>query len=107
MDERDDSSSGRVLIFAGENPDDVRSSAGLPCRSRWTLTAYAIDVHFIPGALQSLKNGSSRIRSEEVTSARRRSRWSIIDTTAAYFEGDDENEQRASWRTCAHATPVD
>jgi hypothetical protein len=78
---------GRVLYFAGENPDDVRM--------RWIAMAQQLDfdfdemaVHFIPGIFK-LSQLFKRIRAEverigEVTLI-------IVDTSAAYFEGDEEN----------------
>ena len=79
---------GRVLFFAGENPDDIRM--------RWLLLAEAekfdvgtIDVHFVPGRF-SLASLGQHVRAEVqklggVTLL-------IIDTSAAYFEGDSEND---------------
>jgi AAA domain/Bifunctional DNA primase/polymerase, N-terminal len=78
---------GRTLILAGENPDDVRM--------RWIAMAQhmgfdpeTIDVHFIPGTLK-LSQAMARIRKEaeaigDLTLV-------IVDTSAAYFEGEDEN----------------
>src|SRR5215204_2617931 len=80
---------GRVLYFAGENPDDVRM--------RWLAMAEhigfdidAIDVYFIDGVV-SLADLKERIfrEAEEIGGA-----WlAIIDTSAAYFIGDDENSK--------------
>ena len=79
---------GRVLFFAGENPDDIRM--------RWIAMADAlafdvqtIDVHFIPGRF-SLAELAERIRQE----AERLDGLSlaIVDTSAAYFPGDNEND---------------
>jgi RecA-family ATPase len=78
---------GRVLYLAGENPDDIRM--------RWLAMADAmkfdidkIDVHFLPGALK-LSEFIPRIRSEiekigDIALL-------VVDTSAAYFEGVDEN----------------
>jgi hypothetical protein len=78
---------GRVLYLAGENPDDVRM--------RWLAMADAmdfdidtIDVHFLPG-VKKLSEIEGRIKSEiekigPVV-------FVIIDTSAAYFEGTEEN----------------
>ena len=79
---------GRVLFFAGENPDDIRM--------RWIAMADAlafdvqtIDVHFIPGRF-SLAELAERIRQE----AERLDGLclAIVDTSAAYFPGDNEND---------------
>jgi hypothetical protein len=78
---------GRVLYFAGENADDERM--------RWIALAQQMgfdpdisSVHFIPGVFK-MSAVQNRIRSEikqigDVSLI-------IVDTAAAYFEGDDEN----------------
>jgi AAA domain len=78
---------GRVLYLAGENPDDVRM--------RWLAMADSmkfdpakIDVHFLPGVFK-LSEITERIKAEvkqigDVALV-------VVDTSAAYFEGDDEN----------------
>lgn len=78
---------GRVLYFAGENPDDVRM--------RWIAMADSmgfdtskIDVHFIPGAF-SIPKLERRIREE--IAALGGAALVIVDTSAAYFQGDEEN----------------
>jgi len=87
---------GRALILAGENPDDVRM--------RWIATAQqmgfnenAIEVHFIPGALK-LSTMMARIRKETETIGELT--LVIVDTSVAYFEGDDEN---SNVQAAAHA----
>jgi hypothetical protein len=79
---------GRVLYFAGENPDDVRM--------RWIAMAEhmgfdlgAIDVHFIPGVF-SIDEVEERVRAE--TLALGGVALIVIDTSAAYFLGDAEND---------------
>jgi hypothetical protein len=79
---------GRVLYFAGENPDDVRM--------RWIAMAEhigfnidTIDVHFIAGVF-SLSEMEKRIQDE--TLAIGGFSLVIIDTSAAYFLGDGEND---------------
>ncbi len=78
---------GRVLYLAGENADDVRM--------RWIALAQqmgvdvdTIDVHFIPGVFK-ISEMQERIR-EEIKQIGPVS-LIIVDTAAAYFEGDDEN----------------
>jgi len=77
---------GKVLYFAGENPDDIRM--------RWTAMTQQLgidpaemDVYFVPGA-QKLTEIESRIVQEmqghDLSLV-------VIDTSAAYYEGDDEN----------------
>lgn len=78
---------GRVLYFAGENPDDIRM--------RWIAMAEnmlfdidEIDVHFIPGTFK-ISDMAARIAQEVERSGELA--LVIVDTSAAYFEGDDEN----------------
>jgi hypothetical protein len=78
---------GRVLYLAGENPDDVRM--------RWLAMADAmdfdirtIDVHFLPGVFK-LSEISGRIKAEidKIGPVA----LIVVDTSAAYFEGTEEN----------------
>ena len=81
---------GRVLYFAGENADDVRM--------RWIAMAQqmdfdidAIDVYFVPGVFK-LSEMADRISAEitkigEITTL-------LVDTSAAFFEGDNENDNK-------------
>lgn len=78
---------GSVVYFAGENPNDVRI--------RWIAMAEfmgfdpdEIDIHFVLGRV-SLDHDMDRIREKvlEIGGAH----LVIVDTAAAYFEGDDEN----------------
>ena len=79
--------SGDVLFMAGENPDDVRA------RVIATLEFYGIDpaqcrLHFIAGTfsiradLDKLREEAARLPDLKLV---------VIDTFAAYFDGDDEN----------------
>jgi hypothetical protein len=80
---------GRVLYLAGENPDDVRM--------RWIAMSQqmgfdaAIDVHFIEGRF-SISQMESRIRQE--ASEVGEFVLVVVDTSAAYFEGKDENDNK-------------
>ncbi len=78
---------GRVLYFAGENPDDVRM--------RWIGLCHEIglepddlDVHFVAGVF-SIAGFTERI--ERDVEALGGVSAIFVDTTAAYFEGQDEN----------------
>jgi hypothetical protein len=85
---------GRVVYFAGENPDDVTM--------RWIGSAHhtgfdtdTIDVHFVPGVFDITKMYA------EVSAAVERlggAAMVVIDTSAAYFTGDDENGNVAMGR---------
>jgi hypothetical protein len=79
---------GRVLMFAGENADDV-------C-ARWIALGHYmdfdvenIDVHFVPGRFK-ITELIVKIRTE--MEALGGCALLIIDTSAAYFDGDDEND---------------
>jgi hypothetical protein len=79
---------GRVLYLAGENPDDIRM--------RWLAMADAmafdietIPVHFLPGVFKLSEIGG-RIR-EEIERIGPVA-LVVVDTSAAYFEGDQEND---------------
>ena len=81
---------GRVLFFAGENPDDVRT--------RWIKLCEALDedpdamdVVFMPFTLDL---SEQNIRAQIDAEAARAGPFSllIVDTSAAYYSGDDEND---------------
>jgi hypothetical protein len=79
--------SGRVLIFAGENPDDVRMR-WIAISQQMGFDINTIDVHFIPGAFK-ISELIDRVRAE----AESVGQFALVgvDTSAAYFEGDEEN----------------
>jgi AAA domain len=78
----------RVLYLAGENPDDVRA--------RWIamsdvleFDADTIDVHFVEGVF-SVSGLLDRVREE--AQAIGGFGAVVVDTSAAFFEGDEEND---------------
>jgi hypothetical protein len=78
---------GDVLFMAGENPDDVRA------RVIATLEFYGIDpnscrLHFIAGTF-SIRADMEKLRQEAEKLPDLK--MVVIDTFAAYFDGDDEN----------------
>jgi hypothetical protein len=78
---------GSVLYFAGENPDDIRMR-WLAMTQQFGCTPEDIDnVYFVPGVFKFSEIGE-RIQSEMTT---RKIALVIVDTSAAYYEGDDEN----------------
>ena len=81
---------GRVLYFAGENPDDVRMR-WIALSQQMDFDVDTIDVHFIAGVFKI-----SELMDEIKTQAAALGGVSlvIIDTSAAYFEGDDENANK-------------
>ena len=81
---------GKVIDFAGENPEDARM--------RWIAMAQqmdfdidTIDVHFIPGVFK-ISEMTDRIR-REITDIGHISLIGV-DTSAAYFEGDNKNDNK-------------
>lgn len=78
---------GDVLFLAGENPDDVRA------RFIATMDFYGIDptkcrVHFIAGTF-SIRADMARLK--EAAESLPNLLLVVVDTFAAYFDGDDEN----------------
>ncbi len=78
---------GDVLFMAGENPDDVRA------RVIATMEFYNIDpatcrLHFIAGTF-SIRADMERLRAEAAKLPNLL--LVVIDTFAAYFDGEDEN----------------
>jgi len=87
---------GRVLYFAGENPDDVRMR-WLATTQQFGLAPEDIDnVYFVPGVFKFTEI-SKRICEEMAT---RELALVVVDTSAAYFETDDENN---NMQALAHA----
>jgi hypothetical protein len=80
---------GRVLFFAGENPDDVRMRWIKLCEEMGQDHS-RMDMFFLPGVLP-LSN--KKIRQQINAEVERIGPISllIVDTSAAYFEGDEEN----------------
>ncbi len=84
-------SQGRVVYFAGENPDDVAMRWIGICHERG-LDPTNLDVHFIterfsiPDALEAIRTQVEAIGGAGLI---------VVDTSAAYFQGDDENGNTA------------
>lgn len=80
---------GRVLYLAGENPDDIRMRwIGMSQRIDFDLNT--IDVNFIPGVFK-ISELSPRVHSEAERLGGGFSQI-VVDTSAAFFEGTDEND---------------
>jgi hypothetical protein len=80
---------GRVLFFAGENPEDVRMRWVKLC-DVFELEPAAIDAFFVPGTPPiTAEQVRKRIDAEAETNGP--FKLVIIDTAAAYFRGEDEN----------------
>lgn len=78
---------GRVLYFAGENPDDVRMR-WIAMSQNYNFDIETIPVSFVPGTFKI-----SQIMARVAKEIEKHGDMAlvIIDTSAAYFEGDDEN----------------
>lgn len=81
---------GSVLYFAGENPDDVRMR-WIALSQQMDFDVNQVDVHFIPGVFK-ISELMDEIKTE--VAARGGVNLIIVDTSAAYFEGDDENANK-------------
>ncbi|MDB5615925.1 AAA family ATPase [Tardiphaga sp.] len=79
---------GCVLYFAGENPTDIQMR-WLGSTQSMSIDPETTDVHFVPGAT-ALSGIAARI-TEEITRKGLKPSLVVVDTAAAYFEGDDEN----------------
>lgn len=79
----------RVLFFAGENPDDIRMRWIKLCEEM-NLDAAAMDVFFLPGT-PPISNAEIRKRIDAEAAKHGPFGLLIVDTSAAYFQGDDEN----------------
>jgi hypothetical protein len=78
---------GRVIYFAGENPDDI-CMRWIAMSQQMDFDLETIDVHFIPKRFK-ISEAADQIRQE--VAALGGAALVIIDTSAAFFEGDDEN----------------
>src|SRR5690606_23473637 len=78
---------GRILYFAGENPDDVRMRWIGLCHEL-AIDPADIDAHFVEGVF-SISEFAERI--ERDVAALGGCAAIFVDTTAAYFPGMDEN----------------
>lgn len=78
---------GRVLYFAGENPDDIRMR-WIAMSQRLDFNVDQIEVAFIPGRF---KISEMAARIEQEAKAIGPFALVVVDTSAAFFEGDDEN----------------
>ncbi len=83
-----DVAKGPVLYFAGENPTDIQMR-WLGLTQEMKMDPATADVHFIPGAMP-LSTVAERITAE-VRAKGLHPTLVVVDTAAAYFEGDDEN----------------
>ncbi|MCK1402340.1 AAA family ATPase [Bradyrhizobium sp. 4] len=80
---------GTVIYAAGENPTDVQAR-WLGVTQEMGIDPDAVDVHFINGVVKISENVAN-IETEVVAKGLKPT-LIIVDTVAAYFEGDDDND---------------
>jgi hypothetical protein len=79
---------GKVLMFAGENADDV-CARWIALAENTNFDVADIEVYFVPGRfkiselIEKIREEAAKIGDISLL---------IIDTSAAYFEGDNEND---------------
>jgi hypothetical protein len=83
-----DCESGAVFFLAGENPDDVRIR-WIGLRHAMGATIKELDIHFIPGVYR-FPDIRAAIE-KKVSEIGREPKLVIIDTSAAFFSGNEEN----------------
>jgi hypothetical protein len=96
---------GQVVYFAGENPDDIRMR-WIAMGERMKFDVDKIDVYFVPGT-GSISTDMDAIaeRVEGIGGVD----LIIVDTSAAYFEGKNENdnvEAGGHWRMLRRLTQL-
>lgn len=81
---------GKVLFLAGENPDDVRCRVVKLCEEM-KIDPKALEMFFVAGVI-SIR--APEIRKRVIAESKVRGPFAlvIVDTSAAYFEGDNEND---------------
>jgi hypothetical protein len=81
---------GKVLVFAGENPDDVRTRWIKMCEVLGKVPS-EMDVIFLPGTPNI---SACAIRAQIDKEAAKHGPFAlvIVDTSAAYYTGDNEND---------------
>jgi hypothetical protein len=80
---------GKVLFLAGENPDDVRMR-WIKFLDHWGLDEKNVDVWFVPGSF-AISDDVMRGRIIEANMRHGPFDLIIVDTSAAFFLGEDEN----------------
>jgi hypothetical protein len=84
-----DVAKGSVIYFAGENPTDIQMR-WLGLTQEMAIDPATADVHFIEGVVPLLQTAEQI--SLEVTKKNLQPALVIVDTAAAYFQGDNDND---------------
>ncbi|MGM0583386.1 MAG: AAA family ATPase [Pseudomonadota bacterium] len=82
-----DTEPGDVLFLAGENPDDVRARV-IVALDRYGIDPERCRLHFVPGTF-SIRQDMERLKRQAASLPDLA--LIVVDTFAAYFDGDDEN----------------
>jgi hypothetical protein len=80
---------GKVLFFAGENPTDIRMRWIKLCEEM-KQEPNEVNVIFAPGA-KTIADNDVRKRIDDEAAIHGPFSLIVVDTSAAYFKGDDEN----------------
>ena len=94
---------GSVLFLAGENPDDVRARV-IAAMEAYDLDADSLNLHFIAGtfsireSLQVLAAEAAKLPDLMMI---------VVDTFAAYFDGDNENDNAQALDFAPHGPAPD
>jgi RecA-family ATPase len=91
---------GRVLYFAGENPDDLRMR-WIAMSEHMDFDRSTIDVHFIVGAETAIAAVRDRIETE--VKALGGVSLIVVDTSAAYFNCDECTDENDNVQAGKHA----
>jgi hypothetical protein len=83
---------GRVVYFAGENPDDIAVKFTVAC-AFWNLAPRTLAITVIPGAFDLANNINQALA---LAAAGGPVAMVVIDTSAAYRFDDDEDNNQAS-----------
>ncbi len=81
---------GNTLMLCGENPDDVRMR-WIAMSEQMSFDVGEIDCHFIEGVF-SIRDSYARIQAKAAQLGGLA--FVLVDTSATYFQGDDENSNR-------------
>jgi hypothetical protein len=80
---------GEVIYLAGENPTDIQMR-WLGLTQEMKIDPATVPVYFLPGVIPISQNVAAI--TQEVEARALRPTLVVVDTAAAYFEGDNEND---------------
>ena len=80
---------GSVVFLAGENPDDLRTRCFAACQT-FGINPSSLPIWVLPGNFPMTAKAAETLR-QEIDQLACRPVLIVIDTAAAYFDGDDDN----------------